>query len=180
MEKVASIFCPLCEKQVILSALGQLRINFTCTFKVFQISLVASRLGQFCEKWNYSLIALGPMRLHIRIVLHSVQLLLQTVWLNHKLCDLIINCDHQKSQKILSCTENGPRLVKRRKNETFPPSQQNLVSWAGWMTPYLDHFICVNILLSRWSFFFLVGDTLYSRRTVPAAMYFVVFFFMFF
>ena len=44
------------------------------------------------------------------------------------------------------------------------------------MTPYLDHFICVNILLSRWSFFFLVGDTLYSRRTVPAAMYFVFFF----
>ena len=28
-------FCPLCDKQVI--ALGQLRINFTCIFKVFQI-----------------------------------------------------------------------------------------------------------------------------------------------
>ena len=26
-----------------------LRINFTCIFKVFQIALVASRLGQFCE-----------------------------------------------------------------------------------------------------------------------------------
>ena len=28
-------FCPLCDKQVIASALGQLRINFTCIFKVF-------------------------------------------------------------------------------------------------------------------------------------------------
>ena len=32
--------------QVIASALGQLRINSACIFKVFQISLVASRLGQ--------------------------------------------------------------------------------------------------------------------------------------
>ena len=45
-------FCPLCDKQVIASALGQLRINFTCIFKVFQISLVASRLGQFCENFE--------------------------------------------------------------------------------------------------------------------------------
>ena len=28
-------FCPLCDKQVIASALGQLRINFTCIFKGF-------------------------------------------------------------------------------------------------------------------------------------------------
>ena len=28
-------FCPLCDKQVIASALGQLRINFTSIFKVF-------------------------------------------------------------------------------------------------------------------------------------------------
>jgi len=42
-------FCLLCDKQAIASALGQLRINFTCIFKVFQIALVASRLGQFCE-----------------------------------------------------------------------------------------------------------------------------------
>ena len=28
-------FCPLCDKQVIASALGQLRINFTCIFKFF-------------------------------------------------------------------------------------------------------------------------------------------------
>ena len=42
-------FCPLSDKQVIASALGQLRINFTCIFKVFQIALVALRLGQFCE-----------------------------------------------------------------------------------------------------------------------------------
>ena len=42
-------FCPLCDKQVIASAFGQLNINFTCISKVFQISLVASRLGQFCE-----------------------------------------------------------------------------------------------------------------------------------
>ena len=45
-------FCPLCDKQVIASALGQLRINFTCIFKVFQIALVASRLGQFCENFQ--------------------------------------------------------------------------------------------------------------------------------
>ena len=44
--------CPLCDKQVIASALGQLRINFTCIFKVFQIALVASRLGQFCENFE--------------------------------------------------------------------------------------------------------------------------------
>ena len=42
-------FCPACDKQVIASALVQLGINFTCIFKVFQIALVASRLGQFCE-----------------------------------------------------------------------------------------------------------------------------------
>ena len=28
-------FCPSCDKQVILSVLGQLRISFTCMFKVF-------------------------------------------------------------------------------------------------------------------------------------------------
>ena len=32
-------------KQVIVSAVGQLRINCTCIFKVFQIALVTSRLG---------------------------------------------------------------------------------------------------------------------------------------
>ena len=41
--------CPACDKQVIASALVQLRINFTCIFKVFQIALVASRLGQFMK-----------------------------------------------------------------------------------------------------------------------------------
>ena len=45
-------FCPLCDKQEIASALGQLRINFTCIFKVFQIALVDSRLGQFCENFE--------------------------------------------------------------------------------------------------------------------------------
>ena len=35
-------FCPACDKQVIASALVQLRINFTCIFKVCQIALVAS------------------------------------------------------------------------------------------------------------------------------------------
>ena len=45
-------FCPLGDKQVIASALGQLRINFTRIFKVFQIALVASRLGQFCENFE--------------------------------------------------------------------------------------------------------------------------------
>ena len=47
-------FCPVCDKQVIASALVQLllRINFTCIFKVFQIALVASRLGQFCENFE--------------------------------------------------------------------------------------------------------------------------------
>ena len=45
-------FCPLCDKQVTASALGQLRINFTCIFKVFQIALVASQLGQFCENFE--------------------------------------------------------------------------------------------------------------------------------
>ena len=28
-------FCPLCDEQVIASTLGQIRINFTCIFKVF-------------------------------------------------------------------------------------------------------------------------------------------------
>ena len=42
-------FCPLCDKQVIASALGQLRINFTSMFKVLQIALIALRLGQFCN-----------------------------------------------------------------------------------------------------------------------------------
>ena len=43
---------PLRDKQVIASAFGQLRINFTCNFKVFQNALVASRLGQFCENFE--------------------------------------------------------------------------------------------------------------------------------
>ena len=34
------------------SALGQLRTNFTCIFTVFQIALVASQLGQFCENFE--------------------------------------------------------------------------------------------------------------------------------
>ena len=45
-------FCPACDKQVIASALVQLRINFTCIFKVFHIALVASRLGKFCENFE--------------------------------------------------------------------------------------------------------------------------------
>ena len=44
--------CPVCDKQVFASALVQLRINFTCIFKVFQIALVASRLGEFCENFE--------------------------------------------------------------------------------------------------------------------------------
>ena len=31
---------------------GLLRINFTCIFEVFQIALVASRLGQFSENFE--------------------------------------------------------------------------------------------------------------------------------
>ena len=45
-------FCPACDKQVIASAPVQLRINFTFIFKVFQIALVASRLGKFCENFE--------------------------------------------------------------------------------------------------------------------------------
>ena len=45
-------FCRACDKQVIASALVQLRINFTCIFKVFQIALVALQLGQFCENFE--------------------------------------------------------------------------------------------------------------------------------
>ena len=39
-------------KYWLTSALVQLRINFTCILKVFQIALVASRLGQFCENFE--------------------------------------------------------------------------------------------------------------------------------
>ena len=53
-------FCPACDKQVIASALFQLRINFTCIFKVFQILW---KLWKY--SWNKSLIALGPMQLRI-------------------------------------------------------------------------------------------------------------------
>ena len=49
---ISTKFCPLCDKQVIASALGQLRINFTYIFKVFQIVLVASRLRQFCDSFE--------------------------------------------------------------------------------------------------------------------------------
>ena len=44
--------CPVCDKQVIASALVQLWINFTCIFQVFQIALVALRLGQFCQNFE--------------------------------------------------------------------------------------------------------------------------------
>ena len=43
---------PLHDKQVIASAFGQLWINFTCNFKVFQNALVASRFRQFCENFE--------------------------------------------------------------------------------------------------------------------------------
>ena len=56
-------FCPACYKQVIASALVQLKINFTCIFNVFQIALVASRLGQFCENFENT----REIRLHIQI-----------------------------------------------------------------------------------------------------------------
>ena len=67
-------FGPLCYKQVI--ALGPRRIKdkFPLVFSKFsQIALVATRLGQFCENFenaheNLSLILLGLMRLHIRII----------------------------------------------------------------------------------------------------------------
>ena len=72
-------FCHACDKQVIASALVQLRINFTCVFKVFQIALVAWRLRQFCENFENTL-ALGPMRLHIHIVRHDVQLLINRIY----------------------------------------------------------------------------------------------------
>ena len=45
-------FCPACDTQVIASALVQLRMDFTCIFKVFQIALVASRLGHFRENFE--------------------------------------------------------------------------------------------------------------------------------
>jgi len=38
-------FCPFCDKQVIASALGQLSINFTCIFKVFQIAQNTSEIN---------------------------------------------------------------------------------------------------------------------------------------
>jgi len=44
--------CPLCDKQVIASAHGQLKINFTRSFKVFKIALVLRQLGQFCENFE--------------------------------------------------------------------------------------------------------------------------------
>ena len=67
-------FCPACDKQVITSALVQLMINFTCIFKVFQIALVASWLGLFCENFENTreINPYGscprPMRLHVHIV----------------------------------------------------------------------------------------------------------------
>ena len=39
---ICTKFCPACDKQVIASALVQIRINFTCIFKVFQ----------FCENFE--------------------------------------------------------------------------------------------------------------------------------
>ena len=48
-----SIILPfICDKQVVASAFRQLRINFSSIFKVFQITLVTSRLGQFCEDFE--------------------------------------------------------------------------------------------------------------------------------
>ena len=43
-------FCPACDKQVIASALVQLRINFTCIFKVFQIFPILWKLWKY--SWN--------------------------------------------------------------------------------------------------------------------------------
>ena len=62
-------FCPLCDKQVIASALRQLRINFTCIFRVFpDLPLLLCSSGNFRktlkDAWNLSLIGLRPMRLH--------------------------------------------------------------------------------------------------------------------
>ena len=46
-------FCTLCDKQVIASALRQLRINFTCIFQsLSKIALVASQFGQFWENFE--------------------------------------------------------------------------------------------------------------------------------
>ena len=49
---ICTKICLLCDTHVIASALGQLWINFTCIFKVFQIALVASRLRQFFENFE--------------------------------------------------------------------------------------------------------------------------------
>ena len=49
---LSSAIYPLRDKQVIASSLGQLRINFKCTFKVFQIALIASWLVQFCGNFR--------------------------------------------------------------------------------------------------------------------------------
>ena len=41
-------FCPFCDKKVIASALWQLRINFTCIFKVFLKSLPSGPCDYIC------------------------------------------------------------------------------------------------------------------------------------
>ena len=49
-ERSAKKCCPLCDKQVIASALGQLRINFTCIFKVFPTRPILGKLWKYA--WN--------------------------------------------------------------------------------------------------------------------------------
>jgi len=45
-------FCVLNSYFALYWILVELRINFTCIFKALQISLLAARLGQFCENFE--------------------------------------------------------------------------------------------------------------------------------
>ena len=70
--KVFRKFCLLCYKQVIALSPRRIKDKFSLVFSKFsQITVVATRLGQFCENFentreNLSLILLGLMRLHIQ------------------------------------------------------------------------------------------------------------------
>ena len=79
MSRVNGI-CPRYDKQEIASALGQIRINFTCIFKVFQIALVAARLGHFCEKFeNRRKLILNCLRAHATT--YTKQALNNEIWI---------------------------------------------------------------------------------------------------
>ena len=72
-------FCPFFDKQVIAIALGQLRINLTRIFKVFQIALVCKEIAlrelkvlRFAYHFSKLFPYVKTLKILVKLILHPI------------------------------------------------------------------------------------------------------------